>query len=76
VKVTALCPGTVAVGLGNNRFYSDKMIPVDDVVKAVNFLLSTSKNTAITELVIDCDLRLKTEDDGYKPYYEGLSLGE
>jgi short-subunit dehydrogenase len=76
VKVTALCPAQVAVGLGAKRSYSDQMIPVDDVVKAVNFLLSTSKNTAITELAIDCDFRLKVEDNGYKPYYENLRLGE
>jgi 3-oxoacyl-[acyl-carrier protein] reductase len=75
VQITALCPACVSVGMGDNRSYSDQMIPIEDVVKAVNFLLSLNKNTAIPVLEIDCSLRIKIENDGYKPYYENLDLG-
>lgn len=55
VKVTALCPSTVATDMTKGFPLDQKlMIPAEDIVKTVNYLLSLNDNTAIAEIIIQC----------------------
>ncbi|MBM3184206.1 MAG: SDR family oxidoreductase [Chlamydiae bacterium] len=55
IKTTAICPGIVDTDMGESaRVSKEDRIPVDDVVKTVEFLLKTSPNSLIREVVIEC----------------------
>ena len=61
IKVTALCPSSIATDMTRNFTISkEQMISTDDIVKAVNFALSLSDNACVPELLRKC----KTYDLG------------
>jgi len=55
IKVTTICPGTVATDMTKNVYLSDKlMIQTSDIVDTVRFLLSLGNTAAIQEILIQC----------------------
>lgn len=55
VKVTALCPSVVDTPMGKTSdLKQSEMIPVEDIVATVDYLLKLNSNTYIRELYIDC----------------------
>ena len=65
IKVTALCPSSIATDMTRNFTISkEQMISTDDIVKAVNFALSLSDNACVPELLRKC----KTYDLGWWCY--------
>ena len=55
IKVTALCPGYVNTDMAARASIPpEKRIPVEDIVKTIEFLLSLSPNSCVRDVSIDC----------------------
>lgn len=68
VKVTAICPGITNTNMAGNvmqgtRLTIENLIPLDDIIRSIEYLLGLSNNTAINELIINCSTMLKIEEN-------------
>lgn len=67
IKITALCPGFVDTEMASHaRVAKEDRIPVKDISKTIEFLLSTSSQCCIREIILEC--RKTVESSNVSPF--------